>query len=379
MHQRHVQVGERRHRTTVAVRRQAGDAGSFEEEFQQLGLLENPRDQLAVLEVIARQCGLVLGEHPVDFVHALVRRGDRFTFAKQGLCDVFQAEGFETPGGRAQGFDAVNDQSPGCRSEVVVAAAVFAPAHGVAATAQQQRHVQALRMLVQDPQVELHQVPADDRVGVMGGEPQVQAFEEFGAGVAVVELEVHRIGLVGRAEHVHLALAAAFQGDGIQVALGGGLDVQRYQLERWAIIRRGFHLRLHQHAALARRTAKPHWRGDEALHHVAIGWAHIAFVDVDAGFAQALFQVHQLAMLFGVEAQHRAMVKVAQRQIAQFDTALALELQLGGLAMGLGDEHHGGLHRQAHTPGALIGGQPETDLRTRRGVAPMPGQDKPLL
>jgi hypothetical protein len=73
VHQRHVQVGERGHRATAAIGRQPGDAGAFEQELEQFGLRENPRDQLAVLEVVARQGGLVLGEHAVDFVHALVR------------------------------------------------------------------------------------------------------------------------------------------------------------------------------------------------------------------------------------------------------------------------------------------------------------------
>ena len=170
VHQRHVQVRERRHRTAAAVGRQTGDAGALQQEGQQLGLGENPRDQFAVLEVVAGQRRFVLGEHAVDFVHALVRVVDRLALAEQGLRDVFQAERGETPGRRTQGLDAVDDQAAGGRGEVVVAAAVFAPLHFLAATPQFQRHRQAPGVFVQHPQVELHDVPADDRVGVDAGQ-----------------------------------------------------------------------------------------------------------------------------------------------------------------------------------------------------------------
>ncbi len=120
----------------------------------------------------------------------------------------------------------------------MIAAAVFAPGHGLFAAAEQERHVEALGMFVEHAQVELHHIPADDRIGVMGGQPLVEAFEQLAAGVAVVELEVHRVALVRRAEHVHLTLAAAFEGDGIQIALSGGLDVQGHQFERRAVVGR---------------------------------------------------------------------------------------------------------------------------------------------
>ncbi|RMP79987.1 hypothetical protein ALQ17_200041 [Pseudomonas fluorescens] len=199
------------------------------------------------------------------------------------------------------------------------------------------------------------------------------------AGVAVVELEVHRIGFVRRAEHVHLAFAAAFEGDGVEVALGGGLDVEGHQLQRWAVVGRGFHLRLAEYTGGVGGAAEPHRRSDETLHHVTLGWAHIALVHVDARSAQAFFYVHGLAVLAGIQAQDRTMMEIAQLQRAQFDITLALEQPIQGLAMGFGDEHHRGLHGETDKPRALVGGQPETDLRARRGIAPMPGQDKTLL
>ncbi|MNI50084.1 hypothetical protein D3C73_1047260 [compost metagenome] len=181
VHQRHVQVSERRHRTAAAIRRQAGDTGPLQEKREQLGLGENPRDQFAVLEVVGGQRRLVLGEHAVDFVHALVRRADRLAFAEQGLRDIFQAERREAPGGRAQGFDAIDDQPPGGRGEVMVAAAMFAPLHLFTAAPQPQRHRQPSGVFVQHAQVELHDIPADDRVRVMAGKPFIELFQQGGA------------------------------------------------------------------------------------------------------------------------------------------------------------------------------------------------------
>jgi len=72
-------------------------------------------------------------------------------------------------------------------------------------------------------------------------------------------------------------------------------------------------------------------------------------------------------------------MEIAQLQRAQFDIALVFEQPIQRLAMGFGDEYHRALHGEANKPRPLVGGQPEADLRPRRGVAPMPGQDKTLL
>ena len=166
----------------------------------------------------------------------------------------------------------------------------------------------------------------------------------MGAGVAVVELEVHCVGFVRWPEHVDLALTAAFKGDGVQVALSGGLYVQGHQFERRAVVGGRFHLRVAQSARDVGCATEPDRGGDKALHHVALRWTYIGFVDVDAGSAQAFFYIHQLAVLAGVQAQDRAVMKIAQLQGAQFNITLALEQPIQRLAMGLWDEHHRGLH-----------------------------------
>jgi hypothetical protein len=68
---------------------------------------------------------------------------------------------------------------------------VFAPLHLFAATPELQRHAEAPGVFVEHAQIELHDVPADDRVGIVPGEPVVELFEQQGARVAVFELEIH--------------------------------------------------------------------------------------------------------------------------------------------------------------------------------------------
>ena len=178
VHQRHIQVRERRHRAAAAIRRQTGDAGALKQKCQQFSLGEDPRDQFTVLEVVLGQRRFVLGEHAIDLVHALVRIVDGLAFTEQGLGDVFQAERGEAPRRRTQGFDAIDDQPPRRRGEVMIAAAVLTPLHLFIATAEFQRYAEAPRVFVEDAQIELHDVPADDRVRVVQREPIVELLQD---------------------------------------------------------------------------------------------------------------------------------------------------------------------------------------------------------
>ncbi|MNQ46159.1 hypothetical protein D3C85_599670 [compost metagenome] len=140
---------------------------------------------------------------------------------------------------------------------MAVAAAVFAPAQLVATAPQAQRHLQALGMIAQHAQVELHQVPADDGVGIVPGKPGVELFQQQGSGVAILQGKVHLGGVtVWRSEHVHLALTATLQGDRIQLALFGGFDIQRDQLQARPIIRGRLELGIEQQAAGVRRSSE---------------------------------------------------------------------------------------------------------------------------
>ncbi len=109
----------------------------------------------------------------------------------------------------------------------MIAAAVLAPLHFFAATTDLQRHAKTPCVFMEDAQIELHDVPANDRVRVVAGEPVVELLQNERARIAVFKVEIDNAGVaIRRAEHVHLALATAFQSDGIQLAVFGGFDVE---------------------------------------------------------------------------------------------------------------------------------------------------------
>ena len=75
----------------------------------------------------------------------------------------------------------------------------------------------------------------------MAGNPLVQLFQQLRATVDVLKLEVERRRLaIFGAEHIDNALSAAFQSNAVQLAVAGGLNIQRKPLERRAIIGMGF-------------------------------------------------------------------------------------------------------------------------------------------
>src|SRR5699024_6890460 len=129
-------------------------------------------------------------------------------------------------------------------------------------------------------------------------------------------------------QHIDLPLPAALQRDGVQLATLTGFDIQRDQLQPWAIVRRRLQLGIGQCTVRRFVASKPHRRGDETLHQVALRRANIRFKHVYPRLAQATLEVHQLAVMPAVKAQHRAMVEIAQRKRSQFDTLLAAERSL---------------------------------------------------
>ncbi len=235
-------------------------------------------------------------------------------------------------------------------------------------------------MLMQQAQVELDQVPADDCIRVVLGHPMVEAGQHVGAVGAVVQVEVEAISrAVGRPEHVHLALTTAFQGNAVKLAPLAGLDVQRHQAQRRAIARQRLELGIAEYALGIRLAGELHRGSDEALHQVALGRADVGFVHIDTGCAQALLQLHQLPVLAAVQAQHRALVEVLQLQRPQLGTRFVGQQHTCVRFLRQGDECHRYLGRQAQLPWPLVGGQPEFHAGAFGRVMPMSGQDKALL
>lgn len=247
-----------------------------------------------------------------------------------------------------------------------------------------QRDPVLLRMRMQDAQVELHEVPADHRIGIVFVEPFVEPREHRWPAVAVVEAEVDGICFVAvcsvrRTEHVDLPLPAAFERDRIQLAVHARFDVERHAAQRRAIAGRGFQLGAGQRAVAIGLPAKLHAGRDEALHRVAVGRLHVGFIDVDAGGRQALLQPGQMAIALAIEADDRALPEVAQRERAQLGFALACQRAFGKRLLLGRDERDGFLRAQPHAARTVFGCQPELDLDAGCGVPPVAGKDEALL
>jgi len=158
----------------------------------------------------------------------------------------------------------------------------------------------------------------------MLGKPVVQPLEQLASAIAILQRKIDGRALpVFRSEHVDLALATALQRNGIEIATGGGFDIQRNQLERRAIVRRRFELRIDRRTVTARCIRKGHRRGDETLHQVALGGTDIGLIDVHPGLTQQPRAIQQATVRTAVQPHHWPMAEVAQGQRSQLHIALA--------------------------------------------------------
>jgi hypothetical protein len=259
-------------------------------------------------------------------------------------------------------------------------AAVFTPLHHVAATPEAQRYGITLRMLLQDPQIELHQIPADDPIGIVPFGPFVEFLQQPRTALAILEIEVEPAGVaIGWAQHIHLTLPAAFQRNGIQLAVRGGFDIERDQLQRRTISGVRLHLAVEPAAFAIRLAAEPDRRRDKALHQIAFVRTDVRLVDVDAILLQLLFELEQLAILTAVQPKNRTLMKIFQGEGAEFELAFVAQYPFGELALLGRNERHRRLGRQAQVVRTALGRQPEVDFCASRRVAPMSGQKETLL
>jgi hypothetical protein len=234
---------------------------------------------------------------------------------------------------------------------------------------------------LQHAQVELHHVPADQHIRVLHGDPGVELFNQLARRGAVFKREVDLLGrLLRLAQHVHLALAAAFQRDRIQLLVGAGFDIERHHLQRRPVLRGWLELAVVDGVRALRAAAFDlHAGGDEALHQVALGRADVGLEHLDAMLAQGALQRRQLLVARRVDADHRLPFKRLQFQLAQFDAGIGVDQRGDGVALpGLGKGHRG-LRGQADFLRAVVGRQPEFELRPLGGIAPVAGQDESLL
>ena len=130
---------EGRHRTTAAICLEPRGSGPREQKLHQSRLREDARDQLAILEVVARQGRLVLGEHAQNLVQPAVGVIDGLAFLQQLTRDILETERLEMPEGRLERLDAIYHPAPGDPGkEVLGLARMRAPLHHAGVTPQSQ-------------------------------------------------------------------------------------------------------------------------------------------------------------------------------------------------------------------------------------------------
>ncbi|MNH15902.1 hypothetical protein D3C79_755270 [compost metagenome] len=230
----------------------------------------------------------------------------------------------------------------------MAAAAVGAQGHGSAIAPEGQRHVQLPGVFVQQAQVELDQVPANDRVRIVLGQPLVEAQQQLAAVGAELQVEV-QVGdaHLGRAQHVDLTLAATFEGDAVELAAFAGFDVQRHQAQRRTVAQQRFELGLAEHALGIGAAREQHRGGDEALHQVALRRANVGLEHVDPGAAQALLKLHQLPVLGTVQPCYRTLLEITQAQGLELDAGFLGQHYPGMFHLRLREERHRGLGCEA--------------------------------
>ena len=76
-------MAEGGHRSAVAIGGQTVNRRPFEQKRHDLRFVEDPRDQLAILQVIDRQRRFVFMEAAIDLVHPIPRVVNGFTFTQQ--------------------------------------------------------------------------------------------------------------------------------------------------------------------------------------------------------------------------------------------------------------------------------------------------------
>ena len=388
VHARQVVVAKGGDGAAKVVRGQAGGVSPLHHKLQQLRLLKDAQNQLAVADVVNGQRRFVVAVAPVDLGHLVVGIANGLALTQQRLRDAFQAERRENPHGGAQRLDAVHDQAArgGCE-EIALLARMGAPLDWLALAAQQQRRGALVCRLLQHAQVKLDDTPAHDDVRVVAREPVVQAFDHGLAGRQVHKCKVQRLGgfsAFGRilrrlAQHKDHALWHAVQRDGVQRTGLAGLDVQGHTLEHWAIVRIGLELAVDDGAGLLNATALHHHTGgDESLHQVAVMGTHIGFQQGNVLRSQLACQLPKLAKLLGIDPDDGALLKGFEIEFAQLHARHGRNLRLYRCAEPGLYKGHRRVPGQQHLQRSGVRCQPELNLGARGRVPPVAGQDETL-
>ncbi len=251
---------------------------------------------------------------------------------------------------------------------------MLAPLQLAVPAPEQQRNAVAFGVLLQHPQIKLHDVPADDHVRVVLCKPRIELLEQLGTAVNVDKIKIERGGIaICRAEHIDNTLAAALNANAVQLAVAGGFNIHRRPFQRRAIVRVRLEAGIDQ--AIAQRcTVHPDRGGNKALHQKAFRGANIGFIQGHACFAQQFFITHQLAMGAAVKTVDRTTLEIFQFKGRQAPAAFIAQQLSGLFDVWLRDKGNGLLRRQGDVQRAIVSRQPEFHFGTLWGIPPVSGQ-----
>src|SRR3990172_243446 len=276
--------------------------------MEEMSLLENCLDQTAILGVVASELPRLLAVEAAYLEDSIFRFLDPLPPPEELAGDRLEAEVLEAPGGGPEGIDAVEDRSSGNaghslapgRSRREDRRPVFPAPHG-------KRQVETLTNVLQHLEVKVHDVPAEDDVGVGAREKREEFLEErrfvvvHRDGEVLFGIETLAMGVapLRMAKKEHPRLRSDGRADGVKSLVEPvGLDVEGQDREPGPILRGReprvsiFAIgRVLDEVAL---DAKP--PGHEVLHEEAIRGLQVRLVEPLAPFPNSSSGVDERAL-----------------------------------------------------------------------------------
>ena len=344
VHQRQIEIIECGNRSALSIHGKTRELCPAQCKFGQFCVVENLRDQTAILDVVGGKARTIVTEQPVnlgDFIDA-ARTALRFAAqvvfpaSQQAVGHGFQLEAFETPERRPQPIDAVEHHAARYPRHPC-AARVLGLQHGraIATTPGGELDTQGPAAALDQIQVEIDDVPSDDKIRIRACQPGEELYQQrFFIGAGVDPRAVQLDGSVG--DHEDDGAIVAVYGDGVQLPRQTvALHVERYLHQSRAV---GGALdrrvaKLDVTGALACFAVDTERRADEAFHQIAVVGFEIGFVEGDAAPSKNFAGRDQIPLTTKVEAIHRCSGQGGKGQGFAFEAAaLSVETVKGRIA-----------------------------------------------
>ena len=304
MQPRQVEVVERGHRAALPVHPQSRQLGPAHREIDEPGLLDDCGDEPAVLDVVGREPSAVALVEADDLADPVPGVLDALAPSEHLLRDVLQLEGLERPEGGSQRVDSIEHHATGDTSDVRAGSGPRLQDRGLFASPRDvESRPQPAAALCDEVEIESDDVPPQNEVGVVLGEPREQPGEQGGFVRQRLDRRVVAVNGV-LAHHQHPFIVRRVQRNRVERAVEpGGLDVQRdpAQCRAEVVSPQGGVAHLQVAGALHRLASRRESRGHETLHEVAIGGLQVGFAGRDATRAKQVPCRHQITLAPEVE------------------------------------------------------------------------------